>query len=248
MSAMRTVQQQPATPDYGIDAPPVVLTFVLLAFFSVMAGIFIGAGVGHGVVVLPFAVVSATFAAVAGYLVFSSKLGKARLWDEVLEGVSLDGTERALDLGCGRGLVLVKLAKHLDAHRVAGVDVWRAKDQSGNARVVTEANATVEGVADRIEVHDADMRSLPFADASFDLITASLAIHNIPDRAGRDTALAELARVLRPGGRAVIVDIAKTAEYQRCLEASGFLDIERSGRRLLTFPPSRVVTGRKPGS
>jgi ubiquinone/menaquinone biosynthesis C-methylase UbiE len=54
-----------------------------------------------------------------------------------------------------------------------------ARDQSANSRAATLANAQLEGVADRVEVLDGDMRTLPFADASFDCAVACLAIHNV---------------------------------------------------------------------
>ena len=58
-------------------------------------------------------------------------------------------------------------------------------DQSGNAEQVTRQNAALEGVADRVELHSADMRQLPFDDGSFDVVVSSLAIHNVAGADGR---------------------------------------------------------------
>ncbi len=71
-------------------------------------------------------------------------------------------------------------AQRLPRGRAVGVDVWSTKDQSGNAEQVTRQNAELEGVADRVELHTADMRKLPFDDGSFDVVVSSLAIHNVP--------------------------------------------------------------------
>jgi SAM-dependent methyltransferase len=91
-----------------------------------------------------------------------------------------------LDLGCGRGAVLTAVAKRLTTGTATGIDLWGAEhDQSGNAREATLANAEIEGVSARVRVETGDMRQLTFADASFDLVVSSLAIHNIPSRAGR---------------------------------------------------------------
>jgi ubiquinone/menaquinone biosynthesis C-methylase UbiE len=97
-------------------------------------------------------------------------------------------------------------ARRLPAGRAVGADVWRRRDQSGNSRAAAERNAVAGGVADRVELADADARDLPFAAASFDVVVASLAISNIRDAGGRAQALREAVRVLRPGGRLRIVD------------------------------------------
>jgi ubiquinone/menaquinone biosynthesis C-methylase UbiE len=95
------------------------------------------------------------------------------------------------------------------------VDVWSAKDQSGNAEQVTHRNAALEGVADRIELHTADMRRLPFDDGSFDVVVSSLAIHNVPGAGERAKALREAARVLKQGGKLAIADIRHARVRQR---------------------------------
>src|SRR5208282_3414000 len=96
-----------------------------------------------------------------------------------------------------------------------GVDLWSATDQSGNREQATLRNAELEGVRGRIEVHTADMRQLPFPDESFDVVTSSLAIHNIENARGREQALAEILRVLKTDGTAMIADILHTADYER---------------------------------
>ena len=82
-------------------------------------------------------------------------------------------------MGCGRGAVLLMAAQHLTTGRAVGVDLWRTVDQSGNSAEATRRNAVAEGVADRVELHTADMTALPFEGNSFDLVLSSLAIHNI---------------------------------------------------------------------
>jgi len=79
----------------------------------------------------------------------------------------------------------------------------------------TWRNAELEGVRGRIELHTADKRRLPFRDESFDVVTSSLTIHNIKDAQGREQALAEILRVLKKGGTAMISDVLHIAEYQR---------------------------------
>ena len=112
-------------------------------------------------------------------------------------------------------MVLILAAKRLPAGRAVGVDLWSTADQSGNREQATLRNAELEGVRDRIELRTADMRQLPFPDESFDVVTSSLAIHNIRDAQGREQALAEILRVLKADGTAMIADILHAADYQQ---------------------------------
>src|SRR5215211_676591 len=124
--------------------------------------------------------ISVAFIAFILSFVFHTTLrGKFLVWADLLDGLKLRGDERILDMGCGRGAVLLMAAQRLTTGRAMGVDLWRGFDQSGNSADATRRNAVAEGVAQRIELHSGDMRALPFEDNSFDLIVSSLAIHNI---------------------------------------------------------------------
>jgi ubiquinone/menaquinone biosynthesis C-methylase UbiE len=188
------------------------------------------------------------FALESVFMVFSSYVGKFRERDRLLNGLHLRGDETILDLGCGRGLLLIGAAKRLPTGMAFGVDLWQTQDQSGNAADATRANAEAEGVADRVELHTADMRSLPFPDGMFDAVVSSLAIHNIPDRMGRWRAILEAVRVLKPGGCCALLDFRNTHDYGAMLRGAGMSDIVVSRHSLWMFPPVRVVTARKPGA
>jgi arsenite methyltransferase len=105
----------------------------------------------------------------------------------------------------------------------------------------------VEGVGERVEVVDGDMRALPFGEASFDAVVSSLAIHNVEDAADRERACHEIARVLRPGGRVAVLDLRATGDYAVAFEDAGLAEVARSGRSFRMYPPVRVVTARRPG-
>ena len=77
---------------------------------------------------------------------------------------------------------------------------------SGSSPENARRNAEWEGVADRVEVQDGDAMEIPFANASFDVVLSSFCIHNIYEEMGRNKAITEIARVLKPGGRVVIID------------------------------------------
>lgn len=171
--------------------------------------------------------------------------GKFVVWAKLLDGLGLRGDERILDLGCGRGAVLLLAAQHLTTGRAVGVDLWRKVDQSGNSAEATLRNAVAEGVADRVELHTADLRSLPFVDNGFDVGLSNFAIHNISGRAGREKAISEAVRVLRPGGRLLIVDVRVTQQHQAQLTRLGMHDVARRGLGWW-FQPARLVTATKP--
>jgi SAM-dependent methyltransferase len=166
----------------------------------------------------------------AGVYIHTTRAGKFAVWADLLDRLELRGDERLLDIGCGRGAVLLMAAQHLPRGRAVGVDIWSSMDQSGNAEQVTRRNAELEGVADRVELHGADMRDLPFDDGSFDVVVSSLPIHNVSGVRERAKAVREAARVLKTGGKLAIADIRYTRAYASELEACG---LKITGRRSL---------------
>jgi ubiquinone/menaquinone biosynthesis C-methylase UbiE len=184
--------------------------------------------------------------AVLGFYLYTTLRGKFVVWAELFDQLDLRGDERILDLGCGRGAVLLMAAQRLTTGRAVGVDLWRSIDQSGNSAEATRRNAIEEGVADRVELHTANMTALPLEDSSFDLVVSNFAIHNIRGHAGREKAISEAVRVLRPGGRLMIVDVRATQRHQEQLAKLGMKDVTRRrlGWRFLRL--TRLVTATKP--
>jgi SAM-dependent methyltransferase len=214
--------------DYGYDAPYALAAFAAIGAASLVAAIASWwNGRGPGAVLIFYAVF---FLSNALSFLYTTRRGKFQVWDEILDELHLAGNERVLDMGCGRGAVLVAVARRLTTGRVIGIDLWSTRDQSGNSRETTMRNATLEGVTDRIEIETGDMRALPFPEASFHVVVSSLAIHNIRSNAARARAVAEAWRVLRPGGRLVLADIRATARYAATLSELGAIGIAR--RRL----------------
>jgi SAM-dependent methyltransferase len=182
----------------------------------------------------------------AALMVYSSRRGKLRFRDRLLDALGLVGHERVLDVGCGHGLLLIGAAKRLTQGRAEGIDLWSQKDQARNTSLATLANARIEGVEDRVMVHDGDMRQLPFRDGTFDAVVAHFAIHNVRARDGRRLAIREIVRVLKPSGRVAIGDLQHTEQYADDLDGLGMLDVEVSPPSFAVFPPARMVRARKP--
>ena len=228
--------------DYGLDAPGVIRTMGTVGIAALLVSTFmpVGAAIrsaGYWI--------SASFLLTGFAMIASSRFGKMRARDALLDAVAIKPSDTVLDVGCGRGLLLMGAAKRATSGHAIGIDLWSNVDQMNNSRDATLANAKAEGVTDRVEVKDGDMRSLPFADASVDAVVSSLAIHNVEGAADRDKAIGEIARVLKPGGRVGILDIANVGRYANKLKESGFTITAGPGMSPWIFPPARMVIATK---
>ncbi|HUD84153.1 MAG TPA: class I SAM-dependent methyltransferase [Candidatus Saccharimonadales bacterium] len=223
-------------PNYGIDAPNVVLTFLLIGVL----------GLGLSVWLRFLWIPASVFLLECLVMLWGSRVGKFRVRDKLLNSISWQGSEKVLDVGCGHGLMLIGAAKRLREGPAVGIDLWQKQDQAGNSREATLLNVRLENVADRVELVDGDARKLPFEENAFDVVVSSWALHNIYDRAGRDAAVREIARVLKPGGRLLIIDIRHTGEYAEVLRQNKMSEVHRTGPNFLFVIPSFALTARKP--
>jgi ubiquinone/menaquinone biosynthesis C-methylase UbiE len=129
---------------------------------------------------------------------------------------------RVLDVGTGPGVLLIELAGRRPDLTLAGVDL------SADMVAVAQHNLSAAGVPGTVQIGDA--RQLPFPDGSFDLIVSSFSLHHWDDP---DSAIPELARVLRPGGRLCIYDL-RLAPFQMLVD-------EADRRSLFTGAPVQRV-------
>ena len=241
-----------ALPDYGIDAPGVVRAFavggVVLLFGGTItafvlqnsqpmaSGAFFRAGLWWG----------SCWLLTATIMFGSSRVGKLRVRDRLMGSLHWTGEEQVLDVGCGSCLALIGAAKRLTTGHATGVDIWSAEDLSTNWPDTAAANASAEGVLDRVQLRTGDARDLPFPSASFDTVVSMTVIHNIKDPAERQTALREMLRVLKPGGQLAIFDIFHAGKYVDVLRQLGAEQVRISGLILLWCLPGRRITARKP--
>jgi arsenite methyltransferase len=238
--------------DYGLDGPPIIRNFALIGAGLVLGGLllywlFASTQPALATTLLIIGILAGLPSLLSAVvMVRSSRLGKLKQRERLMDLVNLRGDETVLDVGCGRGLLLIAAAKRLPRGRAIGIDLWQAEDLSGNRPEATLANAEAEGVAGHVEVKTGDMKQMPFPDNNFDVALASMAIHNIPTAVGRAKAIREISRVLKPGGRVALQDFMATGEYAQTLRELGWQNVERSGLSFASWPPVRVVTGRKP--
>lgn len=222
--------------DYGLDRPDFLIflavagaVLVLLGALRFLSNPYLGYLIG--LVLWGF----------AGFFVYGSKVSKPRDTERFLNSLQWTGDERVLDIGCGRGVLLINVAKHLSTGRAVGIDIWSKNLQSGNSPVRTLENAKLEGVADRVDLKDGDARTLPFESASFDLVLTSLVFHHIPPQ-DRRHAFNEAIRVLRPGGRMIMREIFHADEYALILAEFGMTQINVSQAKFPPPPPFQLRT------
>ena len=116
----------------------------------------------------------------------------------------LDGlgeTPRLLDLGAGTLDGALEIARQSPGARVAAVDFAREMLRAGRKKL-----AAVEGSGNRIDTHAADGHDLPYRDGAFDGAFSAFCVRNLRDLL---RGLGELRRVVRPGGRVVILEFLR---------------------------------------
>jgi ubiquinone/menaquinone biosynthesis C-methylase UbiE len=115
-----------------------------------------------------------------------------------LELLGIAPGERILEVGCGSGVVLRDVARRVaPGGRAVGLD------PSPALLAVARELAAAAGLAELVELHEGDARALPFGDGAFDGALAATALIHIPDA---ERTVAEMARVVRPGGRVGVFD------------------------------------------
>jgi len=230
----------PKAPDYGLDAPGVVRNLFAAAAVGLLFWGLRALGFWSGLLTIPLfglkfvfplpaigLATGATCGFMGAWMVYESQRGKLRRRERLLDRIVWSGREQVLDVGCGRGLMLIGAAKRLITGRATGIDIWQAEDLSNNHAGAALENARLEGVAQRVELKTADMRQMPFPDETFDVVVSRVAIHNLYQIGERAQAISEIARVLKPGGVVLIDDIRHHQEYAAVLSRKGCAEIRR---------------------
>jgi ArsR family transcriptional regulator len=132
--------------------------------------------------------------------------------ETLAEVAAVDDTRTVLDVGTGTGFVAAGLAQR--ASRVIAIDNSAAMlDVAGD-------NVAQLGISN-VELREADLERLPLDDDSVDAAVANMVVHHAEDPA---SMLAEMARVVRPGGQVAITDaVAHSYEWMRTEQADIWL-------------------------
>lgn len=176
----------------------------------------------------------------------------------LIDAAGVEEQDAVLDFGCGTGTLIKMLLERFPRLDVVGLDV--------DDNVLVLASEKLAPAVPPLVSYDG--AHIPFEAESFDTVLTSLAVHHIAS--GQKVALfGELRRVLKPGGKILILDFTKPTNLYawlvtgvlRWLEPigdniegripsmllqAGFMDIEQAGRFSTGFGTLAIVSGRKP--
>lgn len=126
--------------------------------------------------------------------------GLDRLWTRRATAAATAASPRTiLDVATGTADIALRLSERAPEARITGIDLSEGMLAIGRRKV------EAAGLADRIELRCADCLDLPFADDSFDAVTVAYGVRNFDNLAA---GYAEMLRVLRPGGRLTVIELA----------------------------------------
>ena len=124
-----------------------------------------------------------------------------KIWQEMLDQASLKPGERVLDVGCGPGRLTLQAKARVGSDGAAvGIDA--------SPEMIAVARRNAQRAGAQVDFRLEPVEALSFADGSFDVVLSSLMMHHLPE-ALKPSALAEIHRVLKPGGRLVILDMQR---------------------------------------
>jgi len=212
--------------NYGLDAPAICYGMFSIGIFgilvSILSSIFLSSPLSL-VLDSIAAIITAYGLGMGSYMVWSSRVGKLRTCEILMNQIDnvrkWNGDETVLDVGCGRGLLLIGAAKRLKSGKAFGIDIWKNEDQANNSPDAAIENAEIAGVADRVQIKTGDARQIPFADQSFDIVVSHWVIHNIEEQNDRSNALQEMWRVLKSDGVLALADISFVPDYMKEIES-----------------------------
>ncbi len=124
-------------------------------------------------------------------------LGLDQRWRRRAAVAAAIAGDRVLDLATGTGDLALEIARRRPTAAVVGLD------PSQRMLAEAETKAATAGLAGRVSLESGRAEALPFDDDAFDAATIAWGIRNVADRAA---ALREMARVVRPGGRVVVLE------------------------------------------
>lgn len=123
--------------------------------------------------------------------------------------LKLRGDEQVLDVGCGLGKATIGVAKLLKEGKAVGIDIWDKKDIINVSPELAYRNAEIEGVRNKVEFKTGNALAIPFPDNTFDLVVAASLLVSFWKEPKRIQCLKEIFRVLRPGGKLLVMEIPR---------------------------------------
>ncbi|HEX6116310.1 MAG TPA: class I SAM-dependent methyltransferase [Solirubrobacterales bacterium] len=121
----------------------------------------------------------------------------------LLDQARIEPGHRVLDLACGTGTLAIDAKRRAPRAELAGID--------GDPEMLERARAKAEAAGVEVRFDEGLSTALPYEDSTFDRVLSTLFFHHL-DRAGKRATIAEVARVLRPGGGLHVADWGKASD------------------------------------
>lgn len=179
-------------------------------------------------------------------LIGLSTLGRERAFrGRIADLAQLHPADAVLDVGCGTGTLAIVARERVGAlGRVAGIDP--------SVQMIARARLKAERSGLPVDFQVGVIEHLAFPDQSFDVVLSTFMMHHLPDDLKRQ-GLAEVARVLKPEGRLLILDLkghtgpwkSNLREQSPLLKAAGFMHVEMREIRFFGFLQLSFVKARK---
>ena len=135
---------------------------------------------------------------------------ESALRERLLDLARLAAGESVLDVGCGTGTLAIAAKRRVGGGVVRGIDA--------SAEMIARAEKKARRAKADVTFETAFVESLPFPDAQFDVVLSTVMLHHLR-RAVREQSVGEMHRVLKPGGRLLVVDFGRIPSKRRGLMA-----------------------------
>lgn len=220
-----------------------------LLYGTIVLGlVFIGLSIWH----LTFIVLAIFFLLAFVYFIyarhkFSPEGGNLqnRIRDLVLDYLEWDGQGKALDIGCGNGPLVIKMAKKYIGAKVTGIDYWGSGWDYSQKEC--EKNARIEGVSEKVIFEPASASSLPYGDEHFDAVVSNFVFHEVADTKDKKELVREALRVVKKGGVFSFQDLflvkkiyGETDDFLEEIRSWGVKNVELVKTNELDFIPTAL--------
>jgi len=230
--------------NFGIDAPKITAKLFsisgLLSFLYILSLVFIGINCISSIIYL---LLFCPFIITGLLMILNSKVFKIKNRNKIITKMKLTGSEKILDIGCGRGLYTVGFAEKITNGIIYGIDIWNTEDISANSEIAILENIKKSNTGEKIILKTEDMRKMSFDNDFFDIIVASFSIHNLNNNDEIKKAIDEITRVLKKNGILIIIDFKYINVYKNILLDNMQLIEETFAKGL--FPVSKNLIYKK---
>jgi len=173
-----------------------------------------------GVAIVAYGIFTTLGWALARYVIPGNRIMFAK---KIASSLGLKGDEIVLDVGSGRGLYAIEVAKLLTKGKVIGIDLWnkskmpnsiyhhKLSQPTGNTILNALKNAEIEDVSKKIQFQNMDANHLQFDTSSFNIVICGFVIGHL--REYGLNVLLEIKRILKPGGRLILIDNFRDMTY-----------------------------------